>query len=509
VGYHVVNVALHVLNAWLVWLVLDRLAVPGAWLAAAVFAVHPVHVESVAWATELKNLQAGVFSLLALLFYLRFALERRSVATWTAAFVAFVLAMLSKTVAATVPAAALVCVWWRRGTLDRRDVLPLVPFFLVGAAGGVATAAIEKYRVGAQGIDWTLSAADRCVLAGRALWFYAGKLALPVHLTFIYPRWGVDARVWWQWLFPLAAAAVVAGLWALRGRLGRGPVAAVAVFALTLAPALGFVDVYPFRYSFVADHFQYLASVGLIALVIASARRVVPRGAPAAATAAAVLALLGATTWSRAHVFADHETLWRDTIRKNPGDWSAHNNLGTLLLARGEAAAAETELERALAIRADVPELHHTMADALLQLGRRDDARTAYARALAVAPGYAPAHNALGLMLLDDGNPTEAMAEFEAAIRLRPDLAAPYYNLGNTLVAVGRWREAAPYYERAVVLDPFFAQAHNNLANVYAYAGNVPAAVEHWEKALALEPDLREARDNLAAARAGQIGPPP
>jgi protein O-mannosyl-transferase len=509
VGYHLVNVALHTVNAALVWLLLERLAVPGAWLAAAVFAVHPVHVESVAWATELKNVQAGVFSLLALLLYLRFALGRRSAATWTAAFVAFVLAMLSKTVAATVPAAALVCVWWRRGTVDRRDAAPLVPFFLVAAAGGVATALIEKYRVGAHGIDWTLSAADRCVLAGRALWFYAGKLALPVHLSFIYPRWTVDAHVLWQWLFPLAAAAMVAGLWALRGQLGRGPFAAVAYFALTLAPALGFVDVYPFRYSFVADHFQYLASVGPLALAVACARRALPRGAVGCAAGAVVLLVLGAATSSRVHVFADHETLWRDTIRKNPGDWSAHNNLGALLLARGAAAEAEASLERALAIRSDVPELHHTMADALLQLGRRDEARAEYARAFAVAPGYAPAHNSLGLLLLDDGHPTEALAEFEAAIRLRPDLAAPHYNLGNTLVAVGRWREAARYYERAVVLDPFLAQAHNNLANVYAYAGNLAGAVEHWEKALALQPDLREARDNLASARNGQIGPPP
>jgi len=511
-GYHLVNVALHALNAGLVWLTLARLAVPGAWVAAAVFALHPVHVESVAWAAELKNVQAGVFSLLALLLYLRFALGRRSAALYVLAFVAFVLAVLSKTVACTVPAAALVCVWWKRGSLARRDIVPVVPFFLVGLAGGLETAMVEKYQVGAQGADWTLSAADRCVLAGRALCFYAAKLVAPIRLSFIYPRWTIDAGAWWQWLFPLAAVGVVAALWRLRDRIGRGPLAAVLYFAITLAPALGFVDVYPFRYSFVADHFQYLASLGpitlLVALGTAGVRKVAARGAAARLACAGLLLALGAATSSRAHVFADLETLWRDTLSKNPAEWSAYNNLGSLLLERGRPAEAASFLERALALRPDVPEVHHTMADAWLRLGRRDEARAEYARALAVAPGYAPAHNGLGLLLLDEGKATEAIAEFEQAIRLRPDLAAPFYNLGNALVALDRWREAEPYYERALQIDPEFAQAHNNLANLYAYRGNLAGAIEHYEKALALEPALRQARENLNAVRAQQHGAP-
>jgi len=511
-GYHIANVLLHALNAALVWLVLGRLAVPGAWMAAAVFALHPVHVESVAWVTELKNIQAGAFSLLALLAYLRFALGRRSAGLYALAVVAFVLAVLSKTVACTVPAAALVCVWWKRGSLGRGDVVPLVPFFLVGLAGGLGTAMVEKYRVGAQGADWTLSAADRCVLAGRALWFYAAKLVAPIRLSFFYPRWAIDAGVGWQWLFSLAAVGVVAALWMLRDRIGRGPLAAVLYFAITLAPALGFVDVYLFRYSFVADHFQYLASLGPITLVVAlgaaGARKVPALGRAARLACGGLLLALGAATWSRAHVFADLETLWRDTVSKNPGAWSAYNNLGTLLLERGRAAEAVPVIERALALRPDVPEIHHTMADAWSRLGRRDEARAEYARALAVAPGYAPAHNALGLLLLDEGKATEAIAEFEQAIRLRPDLPAPFYNLGNALVALDRWGEAEPYYQRALEIAPEFAEAHNNLANLYASRGNLAGAIEHYEKALALKPDLPEARDNLNAVRAQQPSAP-
>src|SRR3989442_9286756 len=190
---------------------------------------------------------------------------------------------------------------------------------------------VEKYQVGAQGAAWTLSTADRCVLAGRALWFYAAKLVAPVRLSFIYPRWEIDARAWWQWRFPLAAVGALAVLWGFRARIGGGPLAAVLYFAITLAPALGFVDVYPFRYSFVADHFQYLASLGpitlLVALGAAGVRKVAARGAAARLACAGLLHGLGAATSSRVHVFAELETLWRDMRGKNPAGWSADKKL--------------------------------------------------------------------------------------------------------------------------------------------------------------------------------------
>src|SRR2546422_6735687 len=221
---------------------------------------------------------------------------------------------------------------------------------------------VEKYQVGAQGADWTLSTADRCVLAGRALWFYAAKLVTPVRLSFIYPHWEIDARAWWQWRFPLAALGALAVLWGFRARIGRGPLAAVLYFAITLAPALGFVDVYPFRYSFVADHFQYLASLGpitlLVALGTAGVRKVAALGAAARLACAGLLLALGPPPSSRAHVFADLETLWRDTLSKNPAEWSAYNNLASLLLERGRPAEAVFFLSPALRLpphRPDVP----------------------------------------------------------------------------------------------------------------------------------------------------------
>src|SRR5439155_7334721 len=190
------------------------------------------------------------------------------------------LALLSKSVAATLPAAILLVVWWKRGRIEMRDVLPLLPMFALGLAMSVVTATMERTVVGAWGPDWNYSWADRILIAGRALWFYAWKLIWPAKLTFIYPRWRIDPHLWWQWIFPLAAVALAAGALALAitKRLSRGPVAALLFFGGTLLPALGFVNVLPMRYSYVADHFQYLASIGLIVLIVAAGARWLGRG---------------------------------------------------------------------------------------------------------------------------------------------------------------------------------------------------------------------------------------
>ena len=287
-GYHVVNVLLHALAAMLLWRVLVRLQLPGAWLAAGIFALHPVAVESVAWVTERKNVLSAVFYFAAALAYLRWRDDGttttglratsswRSLVLYLLSLALFICALFSKTVTASLPAALLLVIWWKHGRIAGRDVWPLLPFFVAGAALGLVTSWLERTHVGANGPEWALSFFDRCLIAGRALWFYAGKLFWPANLTFIYPRWQIDPGIWWQWLFPAAAIALVMILWSLRGRIGRGPLVAVLFFAGTLLPALGFANVYPMRYSFVADHFQYLASVGLIVLAAAGLTKNLP-----------------------------------------------------------------------------------------------------------------------------------------------------------------------------------------------------------------------------------------
>ena len=285
-GYHVLNVLLHATAACQFLVLLRRLAVPGAALAAVLFALHPVCVESVAWISEQKNTLSLVFYLAAALVYLRFDTDRRP-RDYLLAGGLFVLGLLTKTVTATLPAALLVVFWWRRGRLEwQRDVLPLLPWFALGAGSGLVTAYFERVLIGAQGANFNLSLVQRGLLAGRVFWFYLGKLAWPAELIFIYPRWTVDATAPGQWLGLIAALGLLGGL-AWWSRRSRGPLAAAFLFAGALFPVLGFFNVYPFVFSYVADHFQYLASLPVFALIAAGIHAILPR-MPVAARSAAV-----------------------------------------------------------------------------------------------------------------------------------------------------------------------------------------------------------------------------
>ena len=347
-GYHLVNAALHAVNVVLLLSVLRRLNVPGAFWAAGLFAVHPVMVESVAWVTERKNVLSAFFYLCSFWALLRFwppeEAEPQPGGRWryyALALLLFAAALCSKTVACSLPAAFLLVRWWKRGTLSRRDAWMTAPFFALGLVLALNTAILEKQQVGAAGTEWNFSAVERLLIAGRALWFYLGKLVWPSKLTFIYPRWQIDSQTWWQYLYPLAALGAIGVLWALRRRLGRGPLTAALFFAGTLLPALGFFNVYPMRYSFVADHFQYLASVGLLALAgaaieFARSHFAANLSRPIVAASGLALIVLAAITCRQIGVYQDLQTLWSDTVAKNPSCWLAHNNLGVVLEGHGQ-----------------------------------------------------------------------------------------------------------------------------------------------------------------------------
>lgn len=465
-GYHAVNIGLHALGALLAWGLLRRLRVPGAWLAAALFAVHPVHVESVAWVTERKNVLSTVLYLAAFLAYLRFRpLDGESpdgrgrARAWTAAFVLFSAALLAKTVVVSLPAAILVVTWWKKGRVRWDDVRPTLPMFALGAALAIVTVWMEKQHVGATGAAWNLSAVDRLLVASRALTFYLGKLAWPHPLAFVYERWTVDAATLSWWLFPAAVAACASLLWALRSRVGRGPFAALLLFAGTLFPALGFFDVYPMRFSFVADHFQYLASLAPLALVAAAGTAIAVRAGTAgrrlaAVAAAVVLAVLAGLTWHQCGIYRDEETLWRDTVRKTPSAFIAHNNLGGILLERGEAREARRHFDAALAIDPAYPESHVNLGLLLERDGRRDEAIARYRTAIAIDPAFADAHNNLGIALAQAGDLDGAIDSFRRALAHRRDFPKALYNLGVALVRAGRAREAIDPLERALRLAP-------------------------------------------------------
>jgi tetratricopeptide (TPR) repeat protein len=498
--YHLVNVTLHALAACLVVAIVRRLALPGAWLAGLWFALHPLSVESVAWISEQKSTLSGAFYLAAALAYLRFDESRR----WTAyvgGSVYFVAALLSKSVTAVLPAVLLVLLWWRRGSIEwKRDVRPLLPWFAVGAAAGLFTAWAEAALIGAKGAEFALTPIQRVLLAGRAIWFYAGKVLWPANLTFFYPRWEIDAAALWQHLFPAAAIGAGVTLWLCR-RSTRGPLAACLIFAGTLFPVLGFLDVYPFRYSYVADHFAYLASLAILiplAAVVSAAR---PRGAAAGVLIAAAL---GFATWKQSAQYRDAATLYRATLERNPSAWLAHNNLANLLLenpaGRPEAIA---HLESAIRLKPEFPEAHLTMGNALLDMqGRLADAINEYRTAVRLAPGSERAHTNLGNALMRAGKIEEAMGELQQALRIDPANAEAHNDLGNVLARIpGRLPEAIEQYRKALSSRPGFPEAHNNLGRALAgQPGGLPEAIAEFEAAIRLRPDYWSAHSNLGNA---------
>ena len=317
--YHLVNILLHAGAALLVWRILQKLKIPGAWLAAGIFALHPVEVESVAWISELKNTLSGVLFLGAALVYLRFD-QARSRSAYFGALGLFGLGLLCKTAIGPLPvvllAIFLVAAW--KNLLAARCHSALV-LFAVAIPLGLFTAWVEQKFVGAKGESFDFGFVERCLIAGRAFWFYLGKLFWPVDLIFIYPRWQISSSVWWQYLFPAAALLLFAILFALRKRW-RGPLAGMLIFAVMLFPALGFFNVYPFIYSFVADHFQYLASVAVIALVAAGATLSAKKLPPGLRLplSLALLACLAALTWHQSRNYTDRETLYRSVLQKIP-----------------------------------------------------------------------------------------------------------------------------------------------------------------------------------------------
>ncbi|MCC7350860.1 MAG: tetratricopeptide repeat protein [Phycisphaerales bacterium] len=578
-GYHVDNVLLHALSAILLWVALKKLKVPGAWAAAAIFAVHPIEVESVAWITERKNVLSLTFYLAALLVYFRSPNGQKIIdpttgdvrthfwrsTAWWVALGLFIAALLSKTVTASWPAAVLVILWWKRSRIHWRDLVPLLPFFIIGIGLALNTAHMEHQQVGAYGSEWAFNWIERSLIAGRALWFYAGKLIWPHPLAFIYPRWTINAHQPVQYLHPAAAVLVVAIFFFLRRRIGRGALAAVLLYGGTLFPALGFFNVFPMRYSFVADHFQYHAGIALIALGVASTTRLLSRWKlPAFYVWMICAAVVADGLWMtrrQVRIYVDPMTLWTDTLSKNPNSWMVHMNLGHAwmdqwkeLNAAGQSGPARqafgkalTEYQISLQLAPELPETHLVVGQAMAETGDYEAAILYYRQTqrLAERSGraiwYVEVYNSLGLALSATGHPQQAISSYQRAIELRPNYARAHYNLAVELEKQNRIDDAIAQYTRAIELDPDNIQAHYNLGNcylnqrrlaeaaeqystvlrlnprhaaahanrgwVFLLAGQNNAAAADFQAALAIDPNLEPAKKGLQKVMPGQIPP--
>lgn len=589
VGYHLLNVLLHATSALLLIAILRRLSVPGAYFAGLLFALHPLAVESVAWISEQKNTLSTVFYLAALLAYLRWNEGRdarplasdasdpdpgsaspgtSNLSAYILASVFFVLALLTKSVTATLPIALVIIRWWKKGPLEfKRDLLPLVPWFIVAVPIGLLTAWVERHYIGATGAGFDLNPLQRLLLAGNVIAFYLAKIVWPSHLVFIYPHWTIAVGSWPVYLAPLVVIALIVAA-ARLARRNRGPLAALLLFIGTLFPVLGFVNVYPFIFSYVANHFAYLAAIPVIVFAAAvlngafnrvTRRDLISTGPiassvtpnrPLAWIAATILCLVvGAATYREARVYRDPITLYRTTLERNPNAWLAHFNLGVLLekdpATSAEAAAhyAETirlnpdhwaahnnlasawlrqpdgldraiaEFETAIRLHPKFAEAHNNLAIALSRAnGRMADAVSHFRTALEIQPNYLEAHINLGNVLAGEpGQLAAAIGEYETALKLAPNDAEVHFDLGNALLrSSGRIDDAIKEYQAAIRLNPAYRQAHNNLG---AALSHVPArlddAIAEYRVALKLDPSDPEAHVVLANAllRHGGMAP--
>jgi tetratricopeptide (TPR) repeat protein/uncharacterized membrane protein YfcA len=563
--YHLDNVLLHIGSALLLWLVLRRLGLRGgAYAGALLFAAHPVMVESVAWITERKNVLSMFFYLAAILAYLKFdpisgspapslPPSPRRLGFYALAIVLFACSLLSKTVTCTLPAVLFLLAWWKQGKVRWARIWPLLPMLALGAPAAAYTAWLEKTQVAAEGMEWNLSWVGHLLLAGRVPWFYLGKLFWPAEIVFFYPRWRIDPSAWWQYLYPAAAVALAAALWLLRKRIGRGPLTALLCFGASIFPAMGFFNVYPMRYSYVADHFQYHASLAVFALVAGLAAALVARTGkllqrpparlrPApfwreasgghsegqfrvllgAVLTCAVAGVLVALTWQQCHDYYDLKTLWANTARKNPSSWISVNNLGVIFM--DEDSNSESLDRRAIpmyerAMTLFSAEHPNSMSEqptsnlgvAYLREGHnaaiagdRAKADEKFRRAgeyfhmaMAVLPQDASMPSKFGKWFCDAARPQEALPFLREALALDPNNVDALCTIALVYETYGLRREAVAGYDKAIGLEPGRVDAHCGRARALS-ADSPDEALKEYRATLAIAPRYAQAMDGIA-----------
>ena len=511
--YHLVNVLLHGACAVTLWQVLRSLQVPGAWLGAALWALHPAEVETVAWVTELKNTQSTLFYLLAIFFFIR-GLKLRT-KTHEALFhrndaivlLFSLLAMTSKTSTVVLPLVLCLCAWWTEARWSWRTMARTIPIFALSLLASAITVWTVQLNATHDHSLGTRSLLDRLIVSGDVFWFYLGKIIWPSPLIFIYPRWEIHANSVLSYLPVLAAVILMATLWAQRNVWSRPAFFALAYFLIALLPVLGLIDQYFWRYSFVGDHFQYLASMGPLALIGAALSLLLNSLFPKrlqlqCSICAALFVVPSLLSWRQSRIYETEETLWADTLAKNPGCPLASNNLGNILLRKGRVEEAIALFRKSISIHDSGPDIHNSLGNALLELNQPDNAIAEYRNALKIDPANFGAYNNLGITYAQNGQANEAMIQYEKALEINPHYADAHNNLGNVLLQSGLPDDAIAQFQMALSTSPLDADAHNNLGWALLKKGQIDSAISHFQQAIDLAPTDLKARNNLGIALA-------
>ncbi len=522
-GYHAVNILLHGFNSVLLWMLLRRMGLRTAWPVAVIFALHPVHVESVAWVIERKDVLSALFCLLSLWFYLQWS-EGRKIALYLVSLVLFACAMLSKSAIIGFPVVlGLWLIWKRAKPVAKRatsppifkEILPILPYALIAVAIGGGDYLNARSRM--ESPAGSLSILQRTAIAGRAVWFYVGKFLWPANLVAVYPHWLDPSPIWILWLAPLVVAALILILWARNSRTGLAVLLSLSLFLVGVGPTLGFIGHDFMLYSYVADRFQYLASIGLT-LPLASAlpgivgrfqfkaiqwpksvnRRIKLFNPTQALTALLALLALGILTWRQTETYKSAETLCLHNLAKNPESWSSHNNLGLALRNQGKQKEALFHFQETLKLRPNSVQAANNIADILIERKEWDRAGDILKQVAQIKPDYADGLNNLGVVLKNQGRLEEAKAKYLEAIRLRPDAAEWRVNLGNLLNEQNQTEAAKEQYLAALQLNPNLSDAHNNLGIILAKSGNNEEARKQFGEAVRIKPEYPNAQNNLA-----------
>ena len=502
-GYHWVNLLLHAANGILVWRVLGNLKVPWPWMAAALFGLHPVQVESVAWITERKNVLMGLFFLSTLLAWLRSIDEptRRKWFYYGLSLCCYALALSAKTTACTLPAAMLLILWFKRRDITVPRLAEIIPFGALGVAMGAVSIWWERFHIGTQGVHFSISYLERVLIASRAVCFYLGKLLWPFHFSFFYPKWIVNPADPAAYSWIILCLLLTAIMYFARRKFGRGPATALLYFSGTLAPLLGFIMLYTFRYSYVADHYQYLACVGPFALFTAGMAWLVRRASVSQTYhilgCAALLLLLTTLSWRQSLMYGNAEALWRTTIARNPGCGIAYNNLGNILYRKGKVDEAMASYQKAAEIAPLDGEIHFNLGAGLLAMKRMDESIVHSRRALELDPELTEAHYNLGNAYFGKGDHQHAITSYREALRVRPDNATGRSNLAICLVATGKVEEGLAEFQEALKIQPGNAETHYNLGYILTQIGRLQEGEEHLHEALRLRPSYEPAKKQL------------
>jgi tetratricopeptide (TPR) repeat protein len=504
-GYHVITLVLHLLSALLVWRLLGKMGLRLAWLGGLLFAIHPVQVESAAWAAELKNTLSLPPLLLAMSFYLDYE-ERKKPRDYLLALALFGVALLCKLTVVMFPVVILLYAWWKRGRIGWSDLKTSAPFFVLSLAVGLVTILGgvwgRIFNHLAPGDMPAGGLAARLVLAGQELAFYFSKSILPIELLPVYPKWAIDPASPLHYLPWLVLGGVVWWLWTKRESWGRHALLGLGFFLINLMPCPGFIPAPNMGYAWTMDHFLYLPIIGLIGLVVAALGQMEERLAPTlrpvgVGMMAVVMALLAWESHSYAGLYINPETLWTYTLARNPEAWAAHNGLGVVLQRTGRIPEAIEQFEQALKLKPDYAEAHNNLGAALLQVGRVDEAMVQCQEALQLKPDYAEIYNNLGSAFLQKGQVDEAIVQCQKALEINPNDAAAHYSLGTLLLQTGRVAEAIGQFEQTLQLNPDLVEVHNSMGNALRQSGRVSEAMDQYEQALRLQPDDAEAHNNL------------